>query len=335
MANLGILLRSFYPIEVSIALVKEAELRGFHSVWITEGADKDAFTQMAVWAMSTQRIRMGSAITPVYTRTPVMSAMSMLSLAEISGERAILGIGTGHPSGIVYSHGLKLERPMQWMREYAEVVRLVTQKQEFSYQGEIFNIPHYNCGTRSSFETSPRSVPIYLAALRIQMARLAGEVGDGALMNMATPEHTSRAREAFQEGARSAGKDPSQLTFASLVNISVTQDEESGAEAVRDWVARYPTLMPFYRRLLRDSGFAREMEAIAPEVASGDVAGAAKKIPDEMLEALAAFGTPQQARDRLKPFEDTGADLLILHPPPSNGDSGQAVADVLQAFDQR
>ena len=69
MAELGILLRSFYPIQVSTELVQEAERRGFHSVWITEGVDKDAYTQLAIWATKTERILMGSAITPVYTRT--------------------------------------------------------------------------------------------------------------------------------------------------------------------------------------------------------------------------------------------------------------------------
>ena len=332
MAELGILLRSFYPIQVSTELVQEAERRGFHSVWITEGVDKDAYTQLAIWATKTERILMGSAITPVYTRTPVMAGMTMLSLAEISGERAILGIGTGHPNGVEGGHGLKLERPMDWMREYTEVVRLVTQKQQFSYKGQIFNIPNYNASTRDSFETRPLKAPIYLAALRSGMARLAGEVGDGVLMNMATPEHTRNTRDAFQQGARSAGKDPGQLTFASLVNASVSRDGDSSADAIRDWVARYPTLMPFYRRLLRDTGFAKEMEAIAPEVASRDVAAAAKKIPNEMLGALGAFGTAQQAREGLKPFEETGADLLVLHPPPLGKDTGQSVADLISAF---
>ena len=336
MTELGILLRSSLPIQLSVELAQEAERRGFHSVWVTESADsKDAFTQMAAYAMKTQRIHVASGITPIYTRTPVMSGMTMLGLAELSGERAILGLGTGHPHSIETCHGVKLERPLVTMREYTEIVRLVTQQREFSYQGKVFNIPHYDGFSRSQFESCPFHIPIFLAALRSQMVRVAGELADGVLMNMATPEYLRRAAGIFREEARAAGRDPGQMTFGSIVNTSVSQDEEVAATAVRNAVAMYPTIMPFYRRMLRETGFAQEMEAISPEVARGDVEAASKKIPDSMLHSLGAFGSAQQARQGLKVFEEIGADLLVLHPiVPEGADTGQAIGDVIQAFAQ-
>jgi alkanesulfonate monooxygenase SsuD/methylene tetrahydromethanopterin reductase-like flavin-dependent oxidoreductase (luciferase family) len=334
MAELGILLRTYLPIQQSIELVQEAERRGFHSVWVTESMDsKDAFTQMAAWAMKTERIHVGSGITPIYTRTPVMSGMTMLSLAELSGERAILGLGTGHPFGVEEGHGVKLDRPLASIREYTEIVRLVTQKREFSYHGEVFNIPGYAGYERSHFETHPFRIPIFLAALRSGMVRLAGELADGVLMNLATPEYIRRAADIFRQEAQSAGRDLGQMTFASIVNASVSQDEGAAAETVRRSVAMYPTLMPFYRRMLRETGFADEMRAIAPEVATGDVEAATRKIPDSMLRSLGVFGSAQQAREGLKVFEETEADLLVLHPFVAEGaDTGQAIADVIQAF---
>ena len=334
MTEIGLILRSFLPVQLSMELAQEAERRGFHSVWITEGSDaKDAYTQMAAWATKTQRIKLGSGITPVYTRTPVMAGMSMLALAELSGERAIMGLGTGHPNNMEEAHGVEIRSPLLYMREFTEVARLVTTKRKFSYRGQVFNIPNYDGSSRSHFELRPFHVPIYLAALRTQMVRLAAELADGVLMNMTTPDYLRGARDIFRDEAQAAGKDPDQMTFAAIVNASISQDEGAAAEEIRYWVAQYPTLMPFYRRMLRQTGFAAEMEAIGPEVATGDVARAAKKIPDAMLRSLGVFGTPQRARDALKPFEETGADLIVLHPfAPKGTDVGQHIGDVIQAF---
>ena len=334
MAEIGLLLRGHIPIQLSMELAQEAERRGFHSVWVTEGSDsKDAYTQMTAWAMKTQRIHIGSGITPVYTRTPVIAAMSMLALAELSGERAIMGLGTGHPINVEEGHGLKIRSPLLYMKEYTEVARLVITQRKFSYQGEIFNIPNYDGSPRSHFEPHPFRIPIVLAALRTQMVRLAAELADGVLMNMTTPGYLRSARDIFREQASASGRDPDQLSFGAIVNTSVSQDEEAAADIIRHWVAQYPTLMPFYRRMLRTTGFAAEMEAIGPEAAAGDVEGAAKKIPDEMLRSLGVFGAPQRARQALKPFEETGADLIVLHPfAPKGTEIGQHIADVIQAF---
>ena len=334
MAEIGLLLRCSLPVQLSIELVQEAERQRFHSVWVTEGSDsKDAYTQMAAWAMKTQRIHIGSGITPVYTRTPVMSAMSMLALAELSGERAIMGLGTGHPLNVEEGHGLKIRSPLLYMREYTEVSRLVTRQRKFSYHGKVFNIPNYDGSPRSQFEPHPFHIPIFLAALRTKMVRLAAELADGVLMNMTTPGYLRNARDIFREEAQAAGHDPDQMTFGAIVNASVSQDEGAAAEVIRDSVAQYPTLMPFYRRMLRETGFAAEMEAIGPELATGDVEGASRKIPETMLRSLGVFGTPQHAREALKPFEETGTDLIVLHPfAPKGADMGQSIADVIQAF---
>ncbi len=133
MAELGIVLRSYLPVQLSVELAQEAERRGFHSVWVTESMDaKDAYTQMAAIAMSTDRIHVGSGITPIYTRTPVIAVMSMLALAELSKERAILGLGTGHPIGVATASSW---RPLTAMREYVEIVRLPVREREFRYEG--------------------------------------------------------------------------------------------------------------------------------------------------------------------------------------------------------
>lgn len=334
MAELGIVLMSNLPIQLSMELAQEAERRGFHSVWVTEGmSGKDAITQLTAYAMKTQRIRLGSGIVPIYFRTPVTAGETLVGLAELSGGRAILGLGASHPFIVEAGHGVNLQRPLVRMREYVEIIRLVTQEREFSYQGQVFNIPRYASSSRSYFEANPVSAPVFLAALRLRMARLAGEVADGVLMNLVPAEYLRRAADEVRGAARAAGRDPQQVTVASLVGASVYHDEAAAADAVRRQVASYTTLMPFYNRMHRAAGFTQEMDAIGPEVARRDVEGAARKIPDSMVRSLAVYGSAQQARDGLKPFEETGADLLVLIPYiPSGADTGQVIGDLIQAF---
>ena len=334
MVKLGILLRSYLPIELALELSQEAERRGYHSVWVTEGMDaKDAFTQMTAHAMKTQRIRVGSGIVPIYSRTPVLTGMTMMGLEEISGGRAILGLGASHPFIVEGGHGLKLERPLARMKEYIEIVRRVAQEPEFSYHGEVFDIPRYVAYSRALFAPGPVHVPIFIAALRSRMLRLGGSTADGVLMNLATPDYLRRAGNIVREAARDAGRDPNSVTVASIVGASVSQDEAAAEGALRLAVARYPTLMPFYNRMLRESGFASEMDEIAMEVVQGDFEGSAWKVPDSLVRALGVYGSPEHCRQGLKPFEEAGADLLVLMPyVPEGADTGQAIGDLIQAF---
>ena len=334
MADIGIVLRTYLPIQQSMELAQEAERRGFHSVWVTEGMDsKDAFTQMTAYALKTQRIRMGSGIVPIYSRTPILTGMSMLALAELSGERAILGLGASHPYIVEKGHGRKLSKPLATMREYIEIIRRLTKEQKFSYEGKIFNIPLYDGSTRHYFESRPFHFPILVAALRSQMVRLGATVADGILMNMVTPQYLKQSVATAREASKAVGRDSKDVTFASLVGVAVSQDEEVAAESARNQVTQYPTLMPFYSNMLREIGFDKEMDAIAPDAAKGDVAAAAKKIPYEMVRSLAVFGSPERCRQDLKAYEDSGADLLVLMPYiPKGVDTAQAIADVIQTF---
>ena len=337
MADLGIVLRTYLPIEASIELAQEAERRGYHSVWTTESMDaKDSFTQMAAYSMKTESIRIGSGIVPIYIRSPILTGMTALGLAELSKERTILGLGTSHPFIVEDGHGIKLDRPLTYMKEYLEIISMMRKQHHFSYHGEIFNIPSYNGEGRSLYEHHPFNIPIFVAALRLRMARLAGEKADGVLMNLVTPEYFGRAVEVVREGARSAGRDPSDVTLATLVACSVSQDGEAAAVAVRRAVSNYVTLMPFYNKMLRDAGFVQEMDAIQPEVDRLDVEAAAQKLPYDSVRSLGVFGTPQQAREGLKAYEETPAELLVLIPYiPEGSDPVQSIADTIAAFAPR
>ncbi len=117
--DLGICLRNRMPVRTIMALARHAEDRGFHSVWITEGLGyKDVVTQMAAVATATQRIGVASGIIPIRTRTPLLLGNTFIGLDELSSGRAILGVGSGHPGALRDYHGIQIERPVAYMRDY-------------------------------------------------------------------------------------------------------------------------------------------------------------------------------------------------------------------------
>ena len=329
MTKVGIMLRSNLPVMLALELAQEADRRGLHSVWVTEGNEgRDAFTQMAAMAVKTQRILLGSGIVPIYTRSPVLTGMSTMALHTLSGGRIILGLGTSHRHVVEDAHGLKLDRPIALMRDYIEVIRKVLWETEFSYQGRVLSIPKF-------IASEPRlraDAPIFVAALRSQMLRLGGAVSDGVLMHLTTPKYIRYAVKTIGDSARKAGRDPSRVTIANLILACVSSDEDVAAQAVRLAVAAFAS-RPFYNMLLRDAGYEREMDAIGPEVERRDIAGIAKKLPDEVVSSLGVFGSPDQCRERVKPFQEAGVQVPVLFPTfPPNADPGQVIGDLIQAF---
>ena len=332
MVELGILLRSTIPALPALDLAEEAERRGFHSIWVTEGAyNQDAITQMTAMAMRTKRILVASGIVPIYSRSPVLAGMTAMGLHLFSGGRAILGLGTSHPFIVEDAHGLKLDHPITRMREYVEIVRKTHWEEEFSYHGRVYTIPNY----RNPVPPLGAHVPIFIAALRSQMLRLGGAVADGVLMNMVPPHYLRHAVEIIKEGAQSVGRDPSQLTIGTIVMAGASRDQDAAAEALRLRVANYAVLTPFYHKMFEEAGFAKEMAEIAPEVQRKDIEAAAKKIPDSLITALGLLGTPQEWREQTKAFEDAGAQLVVLMPTvPEDGkhDVIQGIGDMIQSI---
>lgn len=331
MVELGILLRSTLPALPTIDLAVEAERQGFHSIWVTEGAyNQDAVTQMTAMAMRTERILVGSGIVPIYSRSPVLAGMTAMGLHLFSGGRAILGLGASHPFIVEDAHGVKLDHPITRMSEYVEIVRKTFWEEEFSYHGQVYTVPNY----RNLGPPLRAHVPIFVAALRSQMLRVAGAIADGVLMNMVTPHYLRRAVGIINEGARSAGRDPSRITIGTIVLAGASRDQEAAAEALRLRVANYAVLMPFYRKMFEDAGFAKEMEEIGPEIQRRDIQAAAKKIPDSLITAMGFLGSRHEWWQQMKAFEHAGAQLVVLMPTvPEDGkhDMIQGISEVIQS----
>lgn len=303
MERLGIAMTSVLPVDDLRAAACAAEERGYDSVWVTEGSGKDAFSQLTALALATRRVRLATGIIPVFSRTPYLLAMSACALDEVSGGRATLGLGIGHKAFVEGTHGVPFHRPQQRLREYVTVLRALFDDQPVSFEGQVVRVP----SARRPYPVKGR-IPIYIAALTLSMARLAGEVADGVLFNLATPEHIARAVDALRDAARKAGRDPSRIDIAAYV-MAAPEATESAARDARNQIARYGG-MPFYQKLYEESGFAREASALRDAWGRQDRDAAARAVSDRMMEALSVLGSGQ--RGRIAAFRKAGVTLPVL-----------------------
>ncbi|MBM3945829.1 MAG: LLM class flavin-dependent oxidoreductase [SAR202 cluster bacterium] len=307
MTRIGFALASVMPMQDLMDLASEAEDAGYESVWLTEGQGKDVFTTLAAIATVTQRTIIGPGVSPIFIRTPTLTAMTVTALDELSQGRAALGLGTGAKAGVERAHGVPFDHPLGRMREYVEVVRGVLTQENFSYEGRFYRVK----GVRRDVSPFRPKVPIYIAALGLRMAELAGEVADGVLLNIATPEYARRAVEAVRQGAVKAGRDPSQVDIGCFITTSVAQDRKAARESARRRIARFAA-NPFYGNMFRAAGFGAEVDGVMRAAARGDRDGTYAQVSDAMVDAAAAHGSPGECREKVAEFVEAGVTLPLI-----------------------
>lgn len=260
-----------------VELGRLAEEAGFESLWTNEDVGFDSFAILTAISQHTRRIRLGTAIVNVYSRSAMQLAMGAATLHELSGGRAILGLSIGHHPWNDLGHGIPLEKPLARVREYVTFIRRALSGQSFTHDGPVFR----GVDSRLAFDPVPPTIPIFVAGERPRIIALAGELADGLLINVVSPEYIAEAAaERLWTSARAAGRDPLQLELTALVTCCVSEDRAEALDQARAMVAhrlRHSLKMldtqPTHRhdeiRYLHGLMLAGERERAAAEVSEG------------------------------------------------------------------
>src|SRR2546421_5922626 len=170
-------------LERAIERVRMAEELGFESAWVTQLAGRDALTVLTAYALRTERIRLGTGVVPIYTRTPVTMAQTAATLDELSGGRLRLGLGVSHRPVVEGWHGQTIDKPVSEMREYVAILRAILAGED-PPPGDTWRTGFHLAGL------DPRpELPVYTAALSPGMLRLAGEIADGVVLWLCNPNY--------------------------------------------------------------------------------------------------------------------------------------------------
>lgn len=327
MARIGVALGGgMSPVDI-VDCVKLAEELGYESAWIVEGHGGDQFSILTACAVQTKRILLGTAISSVFVRSAPTIAMAAACVDHFSNQRFILGLGSSHKVQVEPEHGIAYAKPVQRLRETVAIIRALLRDGVVSYKGETITLDRFDLW----FSPIRKEIPIYVSAVFPQMLEVSGEIAQGTIMVWSTQESGRKAAEHIALGARRAGRRPQDIDIVSLLSCSVSENRQEAFDRMRPAAAFYAGFFPRYNRLMAESGFPEAAQAIRTTWQKGDREGAAKLVPDELIQALGVAGTPAECRARIEAYRSAGIALPIIFPLGGGPDSKQKVMEAIRA----
>ncbi|WP_039922209.1 LLM class flavin-dependent oxidoreductase [Amycolatopsis decaplanina] len=316
----------------TLDFVLEAEKLGLDECWVAEAWGSDAPSVLGCLTARTERIRLGSGIIQLGTRTPVAIAQAALTLSELSGGRFALGLGASGPQVIEGLHGVSFARPLTRMRETVAIIRQAFAGEKISFSGKEFEIPLPGESRPMRLSTAPNpDIPIHLATLSPKLLELTGEIADGWLGTSFVPEGAQAYFQHLDAGLAKAGRSRADLEVCQGAEVAFARDEDElrgmvagrKAELAFSLGGMGSAKTNFYNDAYSRQGWAEAAEAVRERWQAGDREGAAALVTDEMVLGTTLIGTEPMVARRLRVWRDAGVDTVRLYP------AGETVADRL------
>jgi 5,10-methylenetetrahydromethanopterin reductase len=309
-------LQDKHPIREGMEHVRYAEQRGFHAVWQAESRlVREATVPLAAFAAVTDTIKVGSGVINNWTRNPALIAATFSTLDDLAPGRVLLGIGAWWDP-LARKVGIQRTRPLQAMRETVTVVRALLHDETVTFDGEFVHLDGIELDYVHQ-ERRPKDVPIYIGATGMKMMELAGEIADGVVLNyLVSPTYNARAMEHLETGAQRAGRDLDDLDRPQLIVCSLSDDRSEALDAARLLITQYLGQQP---HIMQASGVPDELleeigRVLTWPATAEQVEEASRLVPDDIVQMLAAAGTPDECREKVAEYVAAGCTCPILYP---------------------
>lgn len=302
----------------AVEWVQFAEKLGVDMVFSAEAWWSDAITPLAFLADKTQTIKLATGIMQTTARTPAMTAMSALSLHDLSGGRFILGLGASGPQVVEGLHSTRYHPPLARLRETVEICRMIFAGEKVEYQGKVFQMPLPNSeGKPIKIAHEPADIPIYLATLGPNALRYTGAAANGWLGTSFSPEQSEAHLDYLREGTATTNRALGDLDLCVSVRVELGEDVDAMIARRKPAVAFNMGGMGsaetnFYNDAFKRAGFADDALAIQQLWLDGKREAAAKRVPDAMVTAFQAIGDRATVTERLSKYRDAGVTTLKL-----------------------
>jgi len=281
--GLGAFIGAGRSIDSALGRAARAEELDYESIFVTHIASRDSITLLTGYAGRTSRVKLGTGVIPIYARTVCNMAQSFATLDDLSGGRAIAGLGVSHKPVVEHWFGQSIDKPLAEMREYVAIVRAIWRGED-PPPGEKFRTAFHLLG----WEPRP-DIPVYLAGLSPGMLRLAGEIADGLVLWLCNPNYIRDVVvPTVQEGRAKAGRHAGGFDIVAAVPSAVTDDPGAARDRLRQELVPYFNL-PYYRAMLERSGF-------DPDAGP----------TDDFIDLLAAIGSADEARASVRRYAEAG-----------------------------
>ena len=314
-------------ISLPMDLIRTADELGVYAVWTSEAYGSDAVAPLAWIGAQTKNIKLGTAIMQMPGRTPANTAMTAMTLDQLSGGRFILGLGLSGPQVVEGWHGVSYRQPLTRTREYVEILRKIFRREgPLVHQGQIYQLPYQGEDStglgkslKSTLDPAPE-IPIYLAAMGPKNVQLAAEIADGWLPIFFSPDKYSEVYQTDVElGLSRAGKEKTLANFdiAPLVPVVLNENLEVGYNQLRPFLAIYIGGMGakgknFYHDLACRFGFEEAANQIQDLYLAGEKGQAMMAVPEGLIDKIALVGPKERIKERLGPWLDSPAGTMNL-----------------------
>ena len=288
--------------------IKAEQQWGYDAIWLAETNGPDSFALGGALATATERCTIGTAIVPVYNRTPAVLAMSAATVQQLSHGRFVLGLGSSSHAIVGDWNGVAFERPLAHVRESVAILRQALAGEKTNFAGTAFRSKGFRLGN-----VPKQPVPIYLAALREKMLRLAGAIGDGLIVNLFPVTALPRILAAYRAGAAEAGRDAAKHEVVCRFQVLVTDDVPSARNLVRLAFGGYAAA-PVYNKFFAWCGFEDEARRVGEAWARKDRAGVAAAMTDAMVDRITILGSAERCREQIAEFVEAGVTTPVLSP---------------------
>lgn len=283
---------------------------GLSRVWLAETRGPDALLAAALIARE-QPLEVGTAIVPVYNRTPAILAMAAADIVELGGGRPFhLGLGAGGKVLIEQWHGIPFERSLAHVRDTIEIVRQATAGERTAVTGAGWSSNRFSL---LSPPPSPERVRIYVGGMGPKMQALAASVADGLILTWVSPRILRDRADAVRRDVVAAGRAPHDFRLVARVYAAVTDDVAAVREHVRQELVEY-VLSPPYAAYFSSVGFEREVQGVRAAFDAGDRAASRAAISDDLLDEVLVAGPADEVVERIRGFGLAGADDTMVQP---------------------
>ncbi len=329
--RVALYLQDKHPIRDGMEYARLAEQHGFEAVWQAESRlVREATVPMAAYAAVTGRIKVGSGVVNTWTRNVGLLAATFATLDDLAPGRIILGLGAWWEP-LAAKVGVSRRRPLAAMREVVTVTRRLLAMERVTFHGEFVNVTDIEIDIVHG-DRSPKRVPIYVGATGMKMMELAGEIGDGVVLNyMVSPSYTAQAVEALAAGAARASRTLADVDRPQLIVCSLDRHRATALDRARELLTQYLGQQP---HIMKASGVSQDLiEAIGRELtwpaSPAQIEKAMRLVPDDVVQLITAAGTAEECRAKVGEYVAAGCTCPILYP------LGDDVPLMIEAFSDR
>ena len=290
---------------------------GYKEAWSSEANGPDAFMPLVLGAIHAPELRLGTAIVPAFTRGPALMAQSVATIAAIAPSRFVLGIGSSSNVIVESWNGIPFQEPYKKTRDLVRFLKIALTGEKVDAEFETMQVK----GFRLGMPAPTQRVPILVAALREGMLRLAGQEGDGAIINWLSADDVKTVSKIVHD--QGPGKE-----IVARIFVCPNEDSETVRLQAKRAIASYLNV-PVYRKFHEWLGRSDVLGEHWKLWDSGDRAGSLEAMPDSVVDDLIVHGTPKQCRDHIDRYIENGVTTAALMIMPFGGiDPYQAIEDL-------